>query len=208
MSSKMPIDLPRNEDAPHALDLSRALDDFQIIAAQSGDRQAFSALVTRWHPRFMRLSARLMGNRDDAQDVVQDALISLSKCLHRLDDPQRFSAFCYAIIRRRAADKIKRNMRNRDIKAQARVIPPSPMADVDEALSLRQALRALPGNERLLLSLFYIDGFNGAEIAASLGVPLGTVKSRLFTARAHLKHIYLTPPQPQKGNDYDRQDTP
>jgi len=61
---------------------------------------------------------------------------------------------------------------------------------MDQAVSLKQALERLEGAERTLLKLFYIDGMSGAEIAIALGVPLGTVKSRLFTVRTKLQRIY------------------
>ena len=61
----------------------------------------------------------------------------------------------------------------------------------DDDLALRQALSQLPETDRFMLTLFYQDGFKGSEIAAALGIPLGTVKSRLFKARRDLKSIYL-----------------
>jgi RNA polymerase sigma-70 factor (ECF subfamily) len=60
----------------------------------------------------------------------------------------------------------------------------------DTKMSLRQALAHLPETDRLMLTLFYVEGLRGTEIAAALGIPLGTVKSRLFTARQKLKTIY------------------
>lgn len=152
----------------------------------------------------MRLALRLTGNRDDAQDVMQDAAISLSKSIGRLDDPRRFSSFCYAIIRRRAVDKIRRNIKTRAARDTMAGVPPPAEPDTESALAMRQALGKLGETERLMLSLFYIDGYTGAELAAALGVPIGTVKSRLFTARAHLKHIYLNL---ETGDNYDIQKT-
>ena len=141
----------------------------------------------------MRLALRLTGNRDDAQDVVQDAAISLSKSIGRLNDPRRFSAFCYAIIRRRSVDKIRRNITRRKLRDEVTDVPAPDELDSETALAMRQALAKLGETERLMLTLFYIDGYTGAELSAALGVPIGTIKSRLFTARANLKHIYQSP---------------
>lgn len=146
----------------------------------------------------MRLALRLTGNRDDAQDVVQDAAISLSKSIGRLDDPRRFSAFCYAIIRRRSVDKIRRNIKTRKLGDAVADLPQPDALDTESALALRQALAKLGECERLMLTLFYVDGYTGAELSAALDVPIGTVKSRLYTARAKLKKS-INPPS-RKGD--------
>lgn len=183
--------------------MESALDAYQIVQAQAGDERAFALLYTRWQPRFLRLALRLLQNRDDAQDVVQDAAISIGKSLRKLDDPARFSSFCYTIIRRRAADHIGRKARARAAQQALSDLPPVAAMDTEQNLALRQAMAKLNVQERLMLSLFYIDCFTGAEIAAALGVPLGTVKSRLFTARAHLKAHYQTTHKTPTGEHHD-----
>jgi len=170
--------------------LSEALDIYQAGLAMEGDRRALDLLYRRWHPKLLKQAYRLMGNPDEARDVMQETALVIARDIHRLRDPARFSAWAYTILRRRAADHIDRAMRNR--KAAAEQIPPAANHDTEAAMSLRQALSQLPDTERLMLTLFYLDGLKGTEMAAALGVPIGTVKSRLFKARAKLKDIYET----------------
>ena len=168
--------------------LEAALDIFQVGQAANGDRQAFDLLYRRWHPRFLKLARRLTKHPDQAQDVLQDAALTIAGDIHKLQDPSKFSAWAYTIIRRRAADYIDKAVRRRAL--EDRVLE-TPKETSEEDLALRQALAQLPEIDRLMLTLFYQDGFKGTEIAAALGIPLGTVKSRLFKARADLKSIYM-----------------
>lgn len=168
--------------------LGDALDAYQAGLASEGDRRAFELLYRRWHPRGLRLAQRLTRNPDEARDVMQDAALTIARDIRKLRDPARFSAWAFTIVRRRAADHIDRAVRRRMREADRP--PPEPQAGPDTALSLKQALARLPQGERMMLALFYLDGFRGHEIAAALGIPPGTVKSRLFKARQSLKTLY------------------
>ena len=88
----------------------------------------------------------------------------------------------------RAADKIKTAIRHRDTAKALFERPPPPRPDVDTGLTLRQLLKTLPPEEQALMRLFYVQGFTAGEIGAGLGIPAGTVKSRLFHIRKNLQH--------------------
>ena len=179
-------------------DLAKALDAYQASLAVAGDRKAFEGLYRRWHPKGMRLAQRLTGNAEEAKDVMQEASMTIAKNIHRLEKPEQFSAWAYTIIRRRAADHIRSAIKAREASVRAapyQESPPQSSAETD--LSLRQALSHLSLEERALLSLFYVDGFTGRDIAQALGIPLGTVKSRLFKARENLKQYYQPVPPGQ-----------
>lgn len=171
-----------------------ALDAYQAGLAIEGDRTAFELLYRRWHPRGLRLAHRLTRNADEARDVMQDAALIIARDIRKLKDPARFSAWAFTIIRRRAADHIDRAVRRRTCEAELPVWPAG--INSEDGLSLKQALGRLSENDQLMLRLFYLDGFRGHEIAAALGIPIGTVKSRLFAARQSLKSIYT------KGDDH------
>jgi RNA polymerase sigma-70 factor (ECF subfamily) len=173
------------------VDLAKSLDLYQATLAVDGDRKAFVGLYKRWHPKGMRLARRLTGNAEEAKDVMQEASITLAKNIHRLEKPEQFSAWAYTIVRRRAVDYIRSAVKAREISdryAQNQTVQAHPSPE--EGLSLQQALSKLPPDEKTLLSLFYVDGFSGREIAQALGIPVGTVKSRLFNARTHLKQYF------------------
>jgi RNA polymerase sigma-70 factor (ECF subfamily) len=168
--------------------LRAALDAYQVGLAAEGDAQAFDLLYRRWHPQLLRFAHRLTGNADEARDVMQEAALTIARDIHKLREPERFSAWAYTIVRRRAADHIDRSVRARKIVSEVPDLETE--LGPDTKISLRQALAHLPETDRLMLTLFYVEGLRGTEIAAALGIPLGTVKSRLFTARQKLKTIY------------------
>ena len=172
-------------------DTLKALDDYQVALAIKGDPYAFNLLYKRWHPKLLRFAYRLTRNKDDAQDVTQDAAITIAKNIGKLQDPTKFSAWAYTIIRRRAADHIANAIKARKARKQTMEFDGNQYSnDMDGKLSMKQALSQLAESDRILLSLFYIDGMTGSEMATALGIPLGTVKSRLFTARSKLYEIY------------------
>lgn len=181
--------------------LPEALDDYQALLASEGDRQAFTLLYKRWHPRLLRFAYRLTRDREAAQDVMQEAAMAMAKNIRKLQDPAKFSAWAYTIVRRRSADHIQKAMKERDIKMRFKAdYKPVSSNVADETLSLKQALARLPPADQVLLKLFYIDGMSGADMSGAMGIPLGTIKSRLFTARAKLKSTYETH---EKGDNHD-----
>lgn len=175
---------------------SNALDEYQVVLAQDGDKRAFELLYRRWHPKLLRFACRLTSNMDAAQDVMQEAALTIAKNITRLEDPSRFSPWAYTIVRRRAADYIASAIKERRIKTEIKLSPiPKENLTPDDTLSIKQALSSLPDADCLLLKLFYIDGMTGTEIAAGMNLPLGTIKSRLFAARQKLKSIYHINPE-------------
>ena len=187
--------------------LPRALDDYQAALAMEGDTQAFALLYKRWHPKLLRFAHRLTRDRDAAQDVMQEAAMAMAKNIRKLQDSAKFSAWAYTIVRRRSADYVHRQVKDRALKAgfQQEQMPNS-SGHADDILSMRQALARLPHADQVLLKLFYIDGMSGAEMSAAMGVPIGTIKSRLFTARGKLKSTYEIneiPKTNEKGDDHD-----
>ena len=173
------------------IELSKALDTYQASLAIDGDRRALELLYKRWHSRLLRFALRQTKNPDQAQDVMQDAAITIAKNISKLKNPERFSAWAYTIVRRRSIDMIRHNIRDRAIKENVKSEPSnSQPLDIEARLDLKQALNDLADTDRELLTLFYVDGMSGPELSAALGLPLGTIKSRLFTARSKLKLIY------------------
>jgi RNA polymerase sigma-70 factor (ECF subfamily) len=167
----------------------RVLDGLLVLRCREGSREAFRLLVERWQERLWRHAYRLTGDSNTAWDVVQEVWVSITRDIARLDDPQHFGGWAYTIVTRRAADWRRRNgAEEPEAELDRRAAP-----EIDETSggveSLRLALRHLSGERRALVSLRYVDGYEVAEIAAILGVPEGTVKSRLHAAREQLREI-------------------
>ncbi|MBC7770673.1 MAG: RNA polymerase sigma factor [Phycisphaerales bacterium] len=167
--------------------LEQALDDYLVLLAQSGSQEAFARLVARWTPKLLAFAARTLGTTEAAKDVVQDTWESAVRGLMRLDDPARFGPWLYTIASRKCADALRSKYRR--TRNDAAIDAPNETVDSnpDDALDLAAALKRLPPEQRVAVSLFFGEGMSIAEIAAATGAPSGTVKSRLFAARNALR---------------------
>lgn len=176
-------------------DAGRVLDELLVVTARAGSRPAFTQIVVRWTPRLRRHAERLLFNADQASDAVQDAWLHIARNLSRLDDSARFPGWAYAIVTRRCIDAMRRGSRDRRLAAEAAseaLATPAHMdgaGDLSRYLDFAAAIRRLPVDQRLLVSLYYGEGLSVEEIAAAHGLPGGTVKSRLHAARQVLKTI-------------------
>jgi len=171
----------------------RIKDELLVIQAQEGAVEAFSELVERWQDRLWRLAWRLTDDEQAAWDVLQDAWIVMSRRIGRLEDPSAFPAWAYRIISNKSRDWIRRRQRIRHTdeaysERWKEVESGGDRVELRHA-DIREALADLPGGCRAILSLRYEDGFSTAEIAEILGIPAGTVKSRLHHARRRLRRF-------------------
>ena len=172
--------------------LDQALDDYLVLLAQGGSREAFARLAARWTPKLLAFATRNLGTTEAARDVVQDTWESAWRNVRRLEDPARFRAWLYAIAARKCADSLRTKYRGQRI-ADAVTDDRARDADTDAEtkasahLDLEAALKRLPSEQRIAVSLFFGEDMSIAEIATITGVPQGTVKSRLFAARNVLR---------------------
>lgn len=173
--------------------LNQALDEYLVLSAQAGDRDALSRLAARWTPKLLAFAARTLGNAEAAKDVVQETWEGALRTLRSLDDPARFPAWIYSIAARRCTDALRSKYRGKRLadavahETEARDVEIDADAETGARIDLAQALARLPSEQRIAVSLFFGDDMSVAEIAAVTGVPLGTVKSRLFAARQTLR---------------------
>ena len=176
-------------------DAARILDEYLVASARAGDRADFSQLAERWQPKLLAHAYRLMGDREAARDIVQDGWGDIVKGVNRLNDVATFPAWAYRIISRRAADSIRRLQRQRKINnASAHEPKPSAVSAASieagaDSLPLSRAIAKLPAEQRAAIALFYLEGFSVMEISIALSVPVGTVKTRLMTARRKLRAV-------------------
>jgi RNA polymerase sigma factor (sigma-70 family) len=170
----------------------RALDEYLVSLCQAGSREALDGLARRWTPRLLRYTARVLGGADSAEvarDVVQETWIGVIRGLRGLRDPAQFPAWIYGIATRKCADAIRGNTRRRRLDAQAAGESSRPMESLtaEQRIDLKTAIRELPPIHRAAVHLFYRDELTVEEIALVLGIPAGTVKSRLHHARDALR---------------------
>lgn len=172
----------------------RIADELLVLKSQEGDWEAFEQLVGRWQERLWRHAWRLLGQEDMAWDVLQEAWIGISRNLRRLDDAGAFAGWAYQIVSHKCRDRIRQERRRRKLiegyweRLERRE---DESAQLDrQCAGVREALGQLSGPDRAILALRYEEGFDTAGIAAILGVPEGTVKSRLFHARQRLRALW------------------
>jgi RNA polymerase sigma-70 factor (ECF subfamily) len=133
-------------------DPGTVLDEWLVASAKTGGEVAFGQLVGRWTPRLLRHASRLLGDIDQAQDVVQDAWVGAARGLRRLEDPARFPAWMFALVSRRCTDRVRRNVRDRRLAAQVADLrgPPAEADGADQRLDLRHAIAELPVDQPAL----------------------------------------------------------
>jgi RNA polymerase sigma-70 factor (ECF subfamily) len=169
----------------------RLNDELLVLRCQEGDAEAFEVLVGRWQRRLWRHAWRLTGDESTAWDVLQEAWIGISRGISRLADAAAFRTWAYQIVSNKCRDSIRRQQRRREATetySEWMQCEEQEDADAEEQHGdLKEALDQLSGPDRAVLSLRYEEDFGTAEIACILGIPEGTVKSRLFYARQRLR---------------------
>ena len=174
--------------APRA---DRAPDAELVRAAANGDRDALDALLTRHVDRLHAVCRRICGP-DAAFDAAQHALIAITCSIARFDGRAAFTTWSHRIAVNAALDEVRRARRTAvpasdQLDTHDLAAPPAvgPERVVDR-LDLQAALTALPDEFRTAVVLRDVADLDYAEIAATLGVPLGTVRSRIARGRAAL----------------------
>jgi RNA polymerase sigma-70 factor (ECF subfamily) len=165
-----------------------------IEAARAGDAAAFSELVDRHMRRAFAVAYRLLGQRQDAEDVVQDSFVAALVKIDTFEPGRPFAPWLLRIVANRALNLRKsRALRQTEpIPAGAASGNESPMDAAERGerqRALRGALRELPEQQRWIVELFEIDGFTSPEIAGMLEMAEGTVRWHLHTARQRLRTV-------------------
>jgi RNA polymerase sigma-70 factor (ECF subfamily) len=162
-------------------------DDISLLRAHvAGDRDAFGELVRRHRDRLWAVALRTLGDREEAADAVQDALISAYRSAGRFRGDSAVTTWLHRIVVNACLDRVRRRAARPTVPlADTDPVPAGPV-DSDTALDVRAALLRLPEDQRIALILVDVQGYQVAEVAAILGVPEGTVKSRCARGRARL----------------------
>jgi RNA polymerase sigma-70 factor (ECF subfamily) len=169
----------------------------RIERAQRGDRAAIETIVREVHPLVHNVCRRTLNNDTDADDATQNALINVVRNIGRFDGRSSFTTWVYRIATNAAIDESRRRHRRR-LRLVSVVSDEHEMADdagpvvetrVDDADQLRPLLQQLPEEFRVAVVLRDIMDLDYEEIAEVLGVPGGTVRSRIARGRAKLAEL-------------------
>ena len=158
---------------------------FLVLRAQSGDREALGALLASVQEPLYRYVLSLVRERHLAEDALQETFVRVYRKLGWLREPGLFRPWAYRIATREAFRQLKRERRwaeqVRDEDALGAVAAPPPREEFAPELSarLREKVAGLSPASRAVVVLYYLHEMSLEETAAVLGVPLGTVKSRL-----------------------------
>jgi len=168
-------------------------EDRELLArVQSGDAGAFDVLVQRYLPRARVLARRLMPDPDDADDLVQDAFLRALDRIATFDLSRAFGPWFTRLLINTGIDQRRKQTVRRTESQDPEMLPAqsSPYRDAERAALrelLDEALRRLPDRQRLIVSLFEIDGYSTEEVAHMLTVSQVTVRWHLHQARRTLR---------------------
>ena len=169
-----------------------------VQRSQGGDLEAFNVIVERYQSQVFNLAARILGNRASAEDVVQEAFISAHKAIGRFRGGS-LRAWLLRIVSNASLDHIRTLRRRREESLDQAELdvgfqPPSRGEGPEQqairmelGAELQRAIISLPPDQRAVLVLVDVQGLSYEEAAQSVGVSVGTVKSRLSRARVRAR---------------------
>jgi len=159
---------------------------------QRGDRSAFEGIVRLWERSLFYYLRRLAASEADAWELLQETWLKVFRSLKSVRDPLALPAFLYATARNTAISRLRGTKFDEQSNA-AHNGDESPAADdvaaFDDAEQVHHALDQLPILQREALTLFFLRDLSLEEMSALLGVPVGTVKSRLHYAKTAMRRI-------------------
>jgi RNA polymerase sigma-70 factor (ECF subfamily) len=176
-----------------------------LIEARCGDYDAFEQLHDRLYPPVRRFVARLIGQTQEVEDIVQETFIALFTHMHRIDPPENVRPYVFRIARNRAYDTLRRQGRFEELSLDEEPIHMRVSFRADQQngrtapdevthwlllhLEVQQAMEELPELQRQALILYSEEDLSYAEIAEVMEVSIGTVKSRLYHAKKNLRGL-------------------
>lgn len=155
--------------------------EWLVLRCQGGDREAIGALVEHWQPHLIRFAQVVVRDADLAQEATQETWISTIAGLSRLRDPRTFKTWLFRIAHNKCRDLLRK--RAPELPAESEPTGRIHLNALENREQIEQTLAMLSEDHRAVLALHYLHDMELAEIAQSLDVPLGTVKSRLHHAR-------------------------
>jgi RNA polymerase sigma factor (sigma-70 family) len=175
---------------------ARQPSDEQVLEAVSrGDDDALGVLYDRFGRLAFRLAFRILRDRALAEDAVQEAFLAVWRSADAYKrERAKPSTWILTVVHRRAVDIVRREQSRRGEPLEVAPEPSAGPADEDAVLrdrraAVQAALTELPGEQRQALELAYYGGLTQSELAERLGVPLGTVKSRMFAGLGRLREL-------------------
>jgi RNA polymerase sigma-70 factor (ECF subfamily) len=163
-----------------------------VERAQRGDHDAFAALASASLVRLDTAARLILRDPERAKDAVQDALLRVWRDLPGLRDPDRFDAWLHRLLVHACYDELRR-ARRRPIEVTLTAIDPPALADTARSLQdrdeIERGFQRLDADQRMVVVLHYYLDLSLPDVAAALGVPVGTAKSRLHRGLSTLRMV-------------------
>ncbi|GAC1439260.1 MAG: RNA polymerase sigma factor SigM [Mycobacteriales bacterium] len=189
-----------------------ARDRALLTAHLNGDPDAFPALVRLHQDRLWAVALRTLGDREEAADALQDALLSVYRSAASYRGDARVTTWLHRVVVNACLDRVRRSKVRATVplpdgeRGGGPADPRDQLGDRETAWEIEAALALLPADQRTALVLVDVQGMPVADVADVLGVPSGTVKSRCARGRAqlalqlgHLRNRPLPPTVPPAG---------
>jgi RNA polymerase sigma-70 factor (ECF subfamily) len=189
------------------------MDDAVLVERiRSGDRYAFNLLVWKWEKPIYNLALRVLGSEEDAAEVCQEVFIKAYMHIHEFRGDARFSTWLYRIAINCCHNHLRRRQRQRKLQVQVPDVEGAAAPDAEAVIHqaqlvdrIHRALQALPEDQRLVVELRVMHELSVEEVARIMGIPEGTVKSRLYYAVKRLRE--LLQPLLREGGKHSAEDS-
>ncbi|MBE9565687.1 MAG: sigma-70 family RNA polymerase sigma factor [Proteobacteria bacterium] len=171
--------------------LSTASDAEVVAACAEGVQEAFRELLRRYRKSAMTLAYQMLGNGEDAEDIAQEAFVRVFQALPKFRGESAFSTWLYRIVTNLCLGRMRR--RRPTVTLEAVPEPRSadgPARQVAEGMLTREVLAGVPPELRVVLLLREQEGLSYREISGALGLPMGTVRSRLSKGRKRFRKLW------------------
>lgn len=150
----------------------------------AGDRAAFGTIVERHERRVYNLAYRMLGRPEDAADAAQDAFVACMRKLQGFRGASSFTTWLHRVTLNVCYDALRKRSRERPSEdTPDRLAPDDPANEAAAAVDVHRALQRVAEDFRAVLVLHDVQGMPYEDVAEALGIPVGTVKSRLHRAR-------------------------
>jgi len=164
-----------------------------VLRCRRGDKAALEELIQNWERRLFYYVRRLVDDEEDAWDILQEIWLKVIRGIRRLREPRSLPTWLYSIARNTAMSHLRVEYANRPLHAEkdnlSSIETSAEEFRFEDAEQVHYGLSKLTLPHREVLTLYFLQDLSVEEIAEVLGVPAGTVKSRLYYARRALRDV-------------------
>ncbi len=161
--------------------------DAELIGRiQAGDEEVLAELVSKYQKKLVHFCLRYVHDEQDAQDAAEEAFIKVYKNIAKVDVTRKFSTYLFEIAKHEAINIWRR--KHRQVPLPENLVA-EPLPEIADYSFVHRALSNLEAKYRQVIKLYYFDNISYKNIASTLSIPINTVRTYLFRAKARLKQM-------------------